>query len=431
MLPHSSQNNSFNCTSEIVENLPEYSTGFTIAPLTPQNAITSRLQIKINYQGFSNSFDIGDVVSGKLILSPKCVVKVVRMYIVLSVHEVAKQAGWIVNKYISHVRELSKFVIPLNLSPLITSSGYIYEVPFSFQLPEIVGENPCLHANSDHLRLPPSLGSPPDLNNERNNLENNAARISYRLEAIANIFDDVKKVSHKFASAFDYIHVLPSYTAPEFERNLTESSFYVDGSVSKRDSLLKPSFEEKFKLGFSKVPLIPMTGASIAALSLLLAPSHSVQPPKILEITIKLRAYTHYSAAEPPKVNKFTLLSTKPSSTTVWIKLDACSFQTVFNLPLMLPQKNKLITPSFASCVISRNYELEVSVTMQGFAKSLEICVPVTVVANLTPRSNGWLDPTKSNSNGLENNFDKLPDYNSVTSSNFGSTGIEARELLG
>lgn len=153
---------------------------------------------------------------------------------------------------------------------------------FSFQLPEYVSESPCLHANSDHLRLPPSLGSPPDLNNERNNLENNAARINYRLEATANIFDDVKKVSHQFASAFDYIHVVPSYTMPDFERNLTGSSFYVNGSVSRRNSLLMSSFEEKFKLEFLNIPFIPMTGASIAALSFILTPPHSVHPPKFL-----------------------------------------------------------------------------------------------------------------------------------------------------
>lgn len=430
MPSHSSQNYPFNYTSDIVESLPEYSTGFTITPLTPQNAITSRLQIKIDHQGFNNSFDIGDVVSGKLILSPKSTVKVVRMHIVLSIHEVAKQTGWIVNKYTSHVRELSKFVIPLNLSPLVTSPGYIYEVPFSFQLPEYVSESPCLHANSDHLRLPPSLGSPPDLNNERNNLENNAARINYRLEATTNIFDDVKKVSHQFASAFNYIHVVPSYTMPDFERNLTGSSFYVNGSVSRRNSLLMSSFEEKFKLEFLNIPFIPMTGASIAALSFILTPPHSVHPPKILELTIKLRAYTHYSVEEPPKVNKFTLMSMKPSATS-WTKLDACSFQTVLNLPLMLPQKNKLITPSFASCVISRNYELEVSVTMQGCATSLKICVPVTVVANLIPRLNEWLDPAKLTNSELENNFGKLPDYNAIASPSFGGTSNEVRELLG
>lgn len=67
---------------------------------------------------------------------------------------------------------------------------------------------------------------------------------------------------------------------------------------------------------------------------------------------------------------------------------------------------------------------------MQGCATSLKICVPVTVVANLIPRLNEWLDPAKLTNSELENNFGKLPDYNAIASPSFGGTSNEVRELL-
>lgn len=410
MFAQNSSSNSHNSTRKNIEALPAYSTGITIAPLTSQNAITSHLEIKLFHQSFNSCYDIGDVVYGSLILSPKRTIKVIEMTVVLSFDEVAKQTGWISDTYRSQKNYLDHFVIHLNLSPLVTLPGFIYTVPFSIQIPEIVSRAHNTHTNCNHLRLPPSLGSPSELNIESNNIENNAARINYKLKAVAKIFNDTLNVSQQFATAFEYIHVIPSYTLSEYDKNIvTRSPHSVTCCVSRKNGVLQSSFKETFLLELLETPLISMKETTVAVLSVLDTPSFCALPPKISNITIDLYAYTYYSE-EPPKLNSFKLLSIKPSANTTWVKTRAQSFYTVFELPLTIPQKNKMIVPTFESCMVSRKYELNIEVMLQGCTKTLKLCMPINVIASLIPRSNEGLTANMEN----YHEYNKLPDYSTI-----------------
>lgn len=411
MFAQNSSSNSHNSTRKNIEALPAYLTGLTIAPLTSQNAITSHLQMELFRQSSNSYYDIGDVVYGSLILSPKRTIKVIEMSVVLSFDEVAKQTGWITDTYKLQQNYLDHFVIHLNSSPLITSLGFIYTVPFSIQIPEIVSRAHSTHANCNHLRLPPSLGSPSELNIESNNIENNAARINYKLKAFAQIFNDELNVSQQFATAFEYIYVIPSYTLSEDEKNIvTQSPHSVTCCVSRRSGILQSSFKETFLLELLETPLISLKETTVAVLSIFDTPPLCTLPPKILNITIDLYAYTYYSE-ELPKTNSFRLLSIKPSANTTWIKTRTQSFHTVFELPLTIPQKNKIIIPTFESCMISRKYKLNIEVMLQGCTKTLKLCMPINVVASMIPRSNEGLTAVMEN----YHEYNKLPDYSIIS----------------
>jgi uncharacterized membrane protein YgcG len=395
--------------SEIVEpvdSLPSYTTGAEMRPLPgpPQHAKPPLLRIDLSPECREHeSFDLGDIVHGRLVLAPRAPLQLAQLAVVFGYDEVVKQHRWVSDTVTCKFGRLNEYIVPRSSFPesspeqsengaVLLIPGFEYSFPFAVQVPELQVESNCKHESAQnaqlHQRLPPSLGSPPDRNIPAENIENNDARVSYKLVATAWMPNQPEP---RF-QVTEYLHVVPSYAAPQSApANLYTKKF----DVRPRDFLRRTGFRGVVEMKLDGAATIVMRGApTIATLVLAATPATpGLPPPSIVEIFVKLVAYTEY-LNETPKCNTFGLAVPAPS-TSQWAfstpgarngeagKL--MTTQLVMPLKLKLPQA-RVITPTFVSCIVERRYTLTVSVVLRDHS-ILALEVPVNVVADVQPRS--------------------------------------------
>ncbi|KAF5102764.1 hypothetical protein D0Z00_000256 [Geotrichum galactomycetum] len=401
-LPPSYSYSEINRSIEPVDLLPSYTTGAEIRPLpgSPQHATPPLLRIDLSPECHEReSFDIGDILLGHLVLAPRAPLQLAQLAVVFGYDEVVKQHRWVSDTVTSKFGRLNEYIVPRSSFPASNRSengagmlmpGFEYSFPFAVQVPELQMESNCKHESAQdaqlHQRLPPSLGSPPDRNIPAENIENNDARVSYKLVATARMANQPEPRVH----VTEYLHVVPSYAAP---RRAPAHLYTKRFDVRPRDFLRRTGFRGVVEMKLDGAATIVMRGApTVATLVLAATPATpGLPPPAIAEIFVKLVAYTEY-LNEAPKCNTFGLAVPAPSSSQ-WTfsaprageagKLVAT--RLVMPLKLKLPQA-RVITPTFVSCIVERKYTLTVSVVLRDHS-ILALEVPVNIVADVQPRS--------------------------------------------
>lgn len=393
------------------ENLPIYSAGADVQPVTVHNSIPTLSKIVISNP--KPYYDIGDIIHGKIIFAPRKVVDVDTIYIVLEGEESTTKSSWTNNVYTKRHFKLAHHIVPPSALPadMKALSGYRYSFPFTLQIPDLLQSGACEQGIDEHFRLPPSLGSPKELLTPEDNLPQNVARIVYNLRSCVKILDSTGTATQNYCHALSMVRLLPSYSlSPNSLQRVKMNHGYARQSVKK--GMLKKSCKGIMELKLFNVPELPIVSFTSTALPLLLSfvPSidnPSVPPPQVSLISVKLNARTLYSTGKsfltsPPAedlettalVNqKFSVFRLTPE-TTRW-EFDVAkaatengkpAYSTLFHLPLCLPQDN-LIVPTFESCLVARDYTIEVTVYLSD-NYMLTLSTPVNVVASLAPKSN-------------------------------------------
>lgn len=401
-LPPSYSYSEFNQLVHPVDSLPSYTTGAEVRPISDTSLnelLPPPLQIVLSQECYSReSFDIGDIIHGHLVLTPRTPLHLAQLIIAFGYDEAVKQHKWVSDTVTCKYGQLGEFVVPRSsfssgadeTGVIILEPGFEYSFPFAVQVPELQATSNCKHDEEDsarlqHLRLPPSLGSPPERNIPINNIENNDARISYKLVAMARVRDQ----SAPGFQANEYIHLLPSY-AIVLEN--AEHSSIKDFQLRPRGVLRRTAFRGAVKMKIEGAKTIVMCGApTVATLTLVATPAAPGLPsPAIADIFVKLTAYTSY-LSETPKCNTFGI-AMPAMDFTPWTSLFSQAAgntntdkKLVIPLKLKLPQ-TKLITPTFASCIIERWYTLTVSVVLSDYS-IMALEMPVVIVANAHARS--------------------------------------------
>jgi hypothetical protein len=334
-------------------------------------------------------------VHGHLVVAPRAPLQIAQLSVAFGYDEVVKQRSWISDTVTQKYGRLGEYVVPKaslpgSMDEAILLPGMEYFFPFAVQVPELQALENCRHQGAEtataHLRLPPSLGSPLERNVLADNIENNDARIVYKLVAIVRSVDSVDR---PLFQTVKYIRVVPSYTvAPhDMARVTTEHPYSKSFELRPREFLRKKLFRGTVNLSLSRFAAIPMRAPMVATLTVTAVPAEAgVPPPAITNVFFKLNAYTGY-LNEPPKYNTFGLVTLKgPAIQTIeWLPDAEAKMTTQIVLPVKLPQ-TKLITPTFASCIIARWYTLKISVVLRDHS-IMALEVPVNVVAEPHARS--------------------------------------------
>ncbi|KAF5115654.1 hypothetical protein DV113_002302 [Geotrichum candidum] len=392
-LPPSYSYSEFNRPIEPVDSLPSYTTGAEMRPLPRplQHGSPPLLRIDLTQECREReSFDLGDIVHGHLVVVPRTPLQLTRLAVVFGYDEVVKQHRWVSDTVTCKFGRLNEYIVPRSSFPqtspersengaALLMPGFEYSFPFALQVPELQVESNCKHDSAQavqlHQRLPPSLGSPPDRNIPAENIENNDARVSYKLVATARTPNQLET---RF-QVTEYLYVVPSYAALlRAPAHLYTKRF----DVRPRDFLRRGGFRGVVEMKLDGAAAIVIRGApTVATLVLTATPaSPGLPPPDIAEIFVKLAAFTEY-LNEPPKCNTFGL-AVPALNTSQWV---FSASQLVIPLKLKLPQA-RVITPTFVSCIVERRYTLTVSVVLRDHS-ILALEVPVNVVADAQPRS--------------------------------------------
>ncbi|KAL9069217.1 MAG: hypothetical protein Q9157_006235 [Trypethelium eluteriae] len=320
--------------------------------------------------------------------------------------------------------------------PRILEAGQTYQFPFTFNVPNQLLPKSCGHrcetrgVREAHLQLPPSLGDK-DLNANSgvapDDLTPDMAKVTYAIRATFVRIRDNDSRETIVAEKSKKVRIIPAVEEQppvSLKANLEDYRFRQEKNVKrnmfkgKLGRLVMESVQPKCL----RLPSPNGSGdnrvTTLATIMLRFDPaSEASQLPRLSTLTTKLKAWTHFASSVrrsyPTKANTMmdmtqgvhgdsTLLSSRNIETVEWTKHTAPStrrtstnwipepssayssgpFYTCSILvPIDLPT-HKSFVPTFYSCLISRIYALDFSLSLHtpGLSSpSVSIKLPIQI----------------------------------------------------
>ena len=314
------------------------------------------------------------------------------------------------------------------------------ELPFTFTVPRQLLPVDCgcptAASNAQHLNLPPSMGfwdPADDMSADMYSpyVESDAdissrSKIEYQVRV--KVLSKVDGKSTVAAEAIEPVQILPLYSwwqsrqpqlhseAPTYERvesSLGPPSESNPSNIIEAERKIRKGFWGKKKGTVSVRIEVPDSyyinvgdspGTSLNPLSMPIkmrySPISADLPPSVSSLSARLHAYTAYNVDwnKNPRnagtyITNVAILktSTPSTSTPLWLE-DSTSNQLSFISNLLVPMNlppaagsrtakgDKVLLPSFKSCLNSRSYEIEVRI---GFDRGSEVTlrIPTSIVA--------------------------------------------------
>lgn len=343
----------------------------------------------------------------------------------------------------SHV--FLKLTMPVSDSkypvPRIFEQGRCYTIPFNFVVPSQLTLSACKHPSDNiyvqehHMRLLPSMGGW-----SRDDFSPETAEIEYYVRARVFGEADAGHRPEKIFEAQKSLLVLPA--SPE-DAPYDITSKDVHYTMTKTKTIRKGMFSHKlgrFTASASQPPAIHVSAdtrsASDTAVTLQLAfePSASdIAPPTVKSVAAKLVSSTWYGitgaknmpdmgsrpdfAIEPPRIaykNSLPLFNTNVDRVTWRLRgtavrrdsgyssdpaesdsnsskkqtaQDKTAHLATLYIPFDVPAKQKVLLPTFHSCLVSRTYALHLTVTVGPTNTTVSLVIPVQIAVEPSDES--------------------------------------------
>lgn len=401
------------------------------------DVLTSALTIRITNQpskGNGTYYDVGDIIQGTIMFAPwkkgdEEKQEISSVTVVLQGQEVTLASGGIV---CNRVFPITYHIVPDMAMPPegAVTPGYIYSFPFSLQIPEMRqegtgGECKC---QKKHQTLPPTF---PGGILDSAATTSDTARIYYQICAavrgpLYNTTTHETKIITLCRSVFD-IHVIPSYTIgqvlPESQQQVTppvaqleiksrSGMNWMKSSKLQCNGILRAEMQQQqqpmcLAVDFGYSTLIPIDLSFHS-----LGTGNPANLPQIQRISLELLARTTYNtsrksislseariARKQPAFKiafqRFVLSHVDMTSdnSCQWTKRVSSegtsndnSYGTQLNIPLTW-EPTTSIPPTFESCSIERDYQFMICIHVHGVKNSLNIQVPIRILASFQPRS--------------------------------------------
>lgn len=343
------------------------------------------------------------------------------------------------------VHNFLRLTMPLRDSdyptPRVAESGRTYKLPFHFVIPEHLLPRSCQHTcvadhvQQAHLQLPPSMGDKEV--SGQDDMAPEMAKVQYgvRVRVLSHLDESNEKIV--IGEKVRKIHVVPAQAeAPPMVGNedfkLTKTKMLRKGVFSGKLGKITVSAEQPSALMLPKPSEASTTPATtMAKVKLVFEPhSESSQPPRLGGLTSKLRTSTFF-AVKPidqllfqggPHIDFDPFRGVYESNTTInsrcvesvsWVKKtsglrrknsasstsssdlsdaspsgnDSGIYYTAEILvPITLPSTKKWV-PTFHTCVISRVYQLNLSLGVHSMGSgipstSITLHLPIQIGAN-------------------------------------------------
>ena len=340
-------------------------------------------------------------------------------------------------------RPFMKLRMPIDRSTLpqngVFAAGQTYQVPFTFVVPHQLTLSACNHpctspaVRDQHLRLPPTVGFW-----EGDDQAPEMAHIEYSIKArlYRNAATSSEQITGKFAEGYHMVKVLPSLPedAP-LDITFRDERY----NLAKSKTIRKNLFSAKAgKLtAFASQPGAAMLTAdgrkaseTSARIALEFAPtSPDAPPPKINSVTAKITAATFFGAAPTDLLPNLgsratytanpslsytstnTIFANKPIDKVTWhsrtvsprrdsgysslgVDEDASEsdgagkpskkclvrHNAILEMPIVIPHSNrKLFLPTFHSCLISRTYTLQLTLSVGPTNTAVSLAIPLQI----------------------------------------------------
>ena len=337
----------------------------------------------------------------------------------------------------------------------VIEAGKTYKFPFNFNVPEQLLPQSCKHPKAEnlpentHLRLPPSLGDPMVAAVGKSLMDDMAPDMSSVAYSVRCRMTGGRGTSGKLrviAEASKKLRIIPA--VPE-EPPLNAESGLNDDYKLRKEKTIKKGFL-KSKLGRlviqsaqpTSLRLPPVRSESEASVTTMATVNvrfdptdESCQPPRLNTLQAKLKVATYYATAPmralPTNSNDFRFssiqglyvetlnLSSRCLGNQQWekcegstsdrrdsgwscLKLDIPEPSSTYKggsfyiasimVPISLPKSNRVFVPTFHSCLLSRAYALDLSLSIQPPSATvtspvLHLKVPVQISSEGNPEA--------------------------------------------
>ena len=318
--------------------------------------------------------------------------------------------------------------------PRVFEQGRSYAIPFNFVVPAQLTLSACKHEAENpqvrdyHMRLPPTMG-PGDAAWGKDDLSPETAQVEYfvRVRVLGEREEGCRR-PEKIIEAQKAVRVLP--LAPE-DAPLDITSVDERYTMSKTKAIRKGVLSSKLgrvTATASQPPAIHLSSDGRAAtpsgvtVRLAFHPKEpGAEPPKVRSVSVKLAASTHYGVTpaktmpdmgtrtqipiEPPRLSykaSVPLLSTDVQNMN-WRPRNAAlrrdsgystehgveekkeaTHEAVVYVPVEIPAGHKTFVPTFHSCLVSRVYAVQLSLSVGPANTALQLVVPLQVAVEPT-----------------------------------------------
>ena len=339
--------------------------------------------------------------------------------------------------------------------PRVLEAGKTYNFPFNFNVPEQLLPQSCKHPKAEnfpentHLRLPPSLGDPMVAAVGKSLMDDMAPDMGSVAYSIRCRMTGGKGTSGKIrviAEASKKLRIIPA--VPEEPALDAEGGMNEDYKLRKEKTIKKGFL--KPKLGRlvmqsaqpTSLRLPPVRSESEASVTTMATVNvrfdpadESCQPPRLNNLQAKLKVATYYSSVPmrtlPTNSNDFRFssiqglyvetinLSSRCLSNQQWEKCEASAssrrdsgwsgpkpdipepssaykggsyYVASIMVPISLPKSNRVFVPTFHSCLLSRTYAIDLSLSIQPPSTTvtspvLHLKIPVQISSEGNPKA--------------------------------------------
>lgn len=366
---------------------PEYTDNFSIQRRCNRQKSD---EIKCILSDNHGAYTLGDLISGSAVVCPTIDIEVDCILIdFVLVESCIMTAGKVLPRTVKKVSISHHKVSTDSLEDDVLHEGLEYTFPFSILIPYALPMSACRNeVHSDlHSMLPASIGAPYNNRVDRKqpeDLTDVPARLTYGIRV--RLARDDQKVK-------EYFKVLkfnPTYPVDEY------ATHYQGNYLAAKDIKTSPfQTHDSGQLSINApAPMVlGLAGGSNLTDLVLDVKFRSIKKNRVP--TIRKLNYKVISrlTVTPPKIapNSLrpqieTLLSQTFDTKNVDWEQRGSSYVTQVHVPILLPEdQRQKLTPTFATCMVSREYEIIVQLQAGSRAnpkKTVEISVPLILVSN-------------------------------------------------
>jgi hypothetical protein len=326
------------------------------------------------------TYTLGDLILGKLIVCPVSDMVVNSIHINFNLIESYTAPANRISPGTSRRTSISENTVPVDtIENRILKSGFEYSFPFSILIPYTLPMGTCQKTShpDTHSMLPPVVDTSLEVRHQCGAPSSIMAKLSYGLIAV------ISSGEGKLKRHFKAINLVPNYPVDEYlgsyrrsctsRMNIKKDPFHILGKISvQSNSPIVIGLADDFH-------------AKDLVLHLRFLPTRAAQPPTVRRISYKVISSL---TATPPSCSPFQPLIEDLSANhfdindVIWEYLES-SYHSKICIPISLG--NRMRTPSFATCLISREHYIVVEIHVGQKAsstKNVRLCIPLLLVSN-------------------------------------------------
>lgn len=352
-------------------------------------------------------YSIGDLLAGEVVVTPKEDINVDCILVdFVLVESCIMTPGKSLPRTIKKI-SITRHNVPMEQLPNgVLNSGYKYTFPFSLLIPYALPLATCNreHHPDLHSMFPSSMGAPFNLpvdKRQKGDLSDLSVRLTYGIRV--RLAKDGSKLKDYFKAVpftpvypvDEYLgHYVGNYSTTKHNVNCNNSRnklsslrsgpagdltlttpkpiiFGINENRNIKDLFLNLRFDAKSQRGSGVKKFLP----DVRKLSYRVESSITIAPPKIEPNTLR------------PRIEVLTSHSFDMESVD-WKNKGASCYSAGIHVPIVMPEKiPKNFTPTFATCLVSREYQVVIELQMGSSSakptkNNIEITVPIIVVAD-------------------------------------------------